>query len=102
MTFIQCVVVKGLGEKDGEFRGAYMFMAITFLLVFFIIAIILFFATLALGLFEPTNIQIQNYGIILLLFSVVFILSFPDNKIEGFIIALLGLIVGTTGFIRSR
>lgn len=77
-------------------------MEITITVSLFIVALLFLVVPLSMGIIVKTPRQIQYFGLLLTCFGGVCLLAFPDDRLIGFLVALLGLIVGTLGFAKRE
>lgn len=68
-------------------------------LIFLVIA--LFFVGLIFDFIHPSSIQIQLLGVHLSLFGAVVVLAYEGSSGYGFVIGLIGIVIGVFGSFRD-
>ncbi|BFT74549.1 hypothetical protein [Paenibacillus sp. P36] len=75
--------------------------ALIFLIVLTLIAVAIFYGCVFLDFINPSALQAQLLGVIIILFGVIVLLSFEDSSGYGFTFGLIGLITGVLGTFRE-
>ncbi|KRF20180.1 hypothetical protein [Paenibacillus sp. Soil787] len=75
--------------------------ALISLIVLTLITVAIFYACLLLDFINPSALQVQLLGVILILFGVIVLLAFEGSSGYGFTFGLIGFITGVFGSFRE-
>ncbi|MFE5318126.1 hypothetical protein ACFQ88_05385 [Paenibacillus sp. NPDC056579] len=74
---------------------------LVFLIVLTLIVIAIFYVCVILDFINPSALQVQLLGVLIILFGVIVLLAFEESSGYGFTFGLIGLITGSFGSFRE-